>query len=167
MPLKKPSGLANLNFASSELNSSYSMSDTGSFSSEQFKIGQNGITKSPLTSGEISSLRLDQLKIGHVLGRGASSQVRHAIHTPSGKELALKVLQAWGGAAKGLLFYQWDQEAALYGNLMDRTGVIVRLPAGCDPWSNELRPLHLPPLYGEMVRGVPDISQDISPASIP
>ena len=87
------------------------------------------------------------------------------IHTP-----ALKVLLAWG-VAKGLLPYQWDQEAAFYGNTMDRKGVIVRLPIGYNPWEDVLRPFDMPPLYGELATALPGIPQgsllqfrDISPA---
>jgi hypothetical protein len=54
---------------------------------------------------------------------------------------------------------------------MDVEGVIVRLPDAFDPWSEEFRPLHLPPLYAELATGVPGIPQgsllqylDISPA---
>jgi hypothetical protein len=75
------------------------------------------------------------------------------IHTP-----ALKVLLAWA-VEKGLLLYQWDQGAAFYGNPMDRKGVIVQLPPGYDPDSKEIRPLHLPPLFGELARALPGIPQ--------
>ena len=75
------------------------------------------------------------------------------VHTP-----ALKVLLAWG-VAMCLLPYQWDVGAAFYGNKMDRTGVIVQLPPGYDPYSTDLRPLHLPPLYGELAGALPGIPQ--------
>ena len=75
------------------------------------------------------------------------------IHTP-----ALKMLIAWG-VAMGLLFFQWDVGAAFYGNRMDREGVIVQLPPGYDPSSTELRPLHMPPLYGELAGALPGIPQ--------
>jgi hypothetical protein len=84
----------------------------------------------------------------------------------------LKVLLAWA-VAKGLLLYQFDQEAAFYGNKMDVEGVVVRLPDGFDPHSEELRPLHMPALYAELATGVPGIPQgsllqylDISPALV-
>jgi hypothetical protein len=75
------------------------------------------------------------------------------IHTP-----VLKVLIAWA-VAKGLKLYQWDQGAAFYGNPMDREGVIVQLPPGYDPDSRAIRPLHLPPLYGELAKALPGIPQ--------
>ena len=92
MPLKKPGGLGGLSFAF-EKQSSFNLSDTGSFSSEQFTFGHLGITQSPLSQGEVSSLRLDELQLGAVLGRGASSRVHYAVHIASGKPLAIKVLQ--------------------------------------------------------------------------
>ena len=75
------------------------------------------------------------------------------VHTPT-----LKMLLAWA-VAKNLLLFQWDQSAAFYGNGMDRPGVIVRLPPGYDPHSDSLRPLHLPPLYGELGAALPGIPQ--------
>jgi hypothetical protein len=75
------------------------------------------------------------------------------VHTPT-----LKVLVAWA-VAKGLLLYQWDQGSAFYGNPMDRKGVIVQLPPGFDPDSKAIRPLHLPPLYGELAKALPGIPQ--------
>jgi len=90
---KKPT-MENLHVSMENHNKSFSLSDTGSFSQDDFTVGPNGITKSPLSHGEISSLRLDQLQQGPVIGRGNSSRVYQAIHTPSGKRLAVKVLQA-------------------------------------------------------------------------
>ena len=46
-----------------ERQGSFHMSETGSFSQENFTIGKNGITQSPLLQGEVTSLRLDQLQI--------------------------------------------------------------------------------------------------------
>lgn len=75
------------------------------------------------------------------------------VHTP-----ALKCVVAWG-VQKGLMLFQWDVGAAFYGNKMDRQGVIVQLPPGYDPYSTDLRPLHLPPLYGELAGALPGIPQ--------
>ena len=44
--------------------------------------------------GEVSTLRLEDLDAGGLIGRGASSRVYRATHRPSGKRVALKVLQA-------------------------------------------------------------------------
>jgi len=75
------------------------------------------------------------------------------VHTP-----VLKVLVAWA-VARGLLLFQWDVSAAFYGNKMDRAGIMVQLPPGYDPHSAALRPLHLPPLYGELAGALPGIPQ--------
>ena len=90
--LKKPK-FQNL-VVSESMNSSFSLSDTGSFSQENFTFGPNGITQSPLSNGEVSSLRLDQLSGWFAIGRGNSSRVYRATHTPTGRQLAVKVLQA-------------------------------------------------------------------------
>jgi hypothetical protein len=75
------------------------------------------------------------------------------VHTP-----ALKCVVAWG-VQKGLMLFQWDVGAAFYGNKMDRAGVVVQLPPAYDPYSTDLRPLHLPPLYGELAGALPGIPQ--------
>jgi len=75
------------------------------------------------------------------------------VHVP-----ALKMLIAWA-VQLGLFLYQWDVGAAFYGNPMDRPGVIVQLPPGYDPYSNAIRPLHLPKLYGELAGALPGIPQ--------
>ena len=90
MPLKKP-GLGPLTMPL-ERQGSFNMSETGSFSQDNFTISKNGITQSPLLQGEVTSLRLEQLSIGAQLGRGASAKVYLATHTPTNKQLALKVL---------------------------------------------------------------------------
>jgi hypothetical protein len=75
------------------------------------------------------------------------------VHTP-----ALKCVIAWA-VYKGLELFQWDVGAAFYGNKMDRSGVIVQCPPAYDPNSTDLRPLHLPPLYGELAGALPGIPQ--------
>jgi len=90
---KKPS-MESLHVSMDNHNRSFSLSDTGSFSQDNFTVGPNGITQSPLSHGEISTLRLEHLMRGGIIGRGNSSRVYHAVHTPSGKRLAVKVLQA-------------------------------------------------------------------------
>ena len=92
MPVKKPGGMGNLTF-SMERKESFHLSDTGTFSQDNFAFGRNGITKSPVSLGEVSNLRLDDLQLGPILGRGNSSKVYLATHQPTGQPLALKVLQ--------------------------------------------------------------------------
>ena len=94
MPLKKPGSMAPLNF-SLEKQKSFSLSDTGSFAMDSFVLNKNGITQSPLTAGDFSALRLEELRLEpKELGRGASSKVYLARHTPTGKSVAVKVLQS-------------------------------------------------------------------------
>ena len=93
MPLKKPGSMAPLNF-SLEKQKSFSLSDTGSFAMDSFVLNKNGITQSPLTAGDFSALRLEELRLEpKELGRGASSKVYLARHMPTGKSVAVKVLQ--------------------------------------------------------------------------
>jgi mitogen-activated protein kinase kinase 1 len=99
MPIKKQPHVADLSLSmdadARNLNRSFSLSDTGSFSADLFTVGRNGITQSPLhAQGEISSLRLDQLSDWACIGRGATSRVYRAVHSPTGKAIAVKVLQA-------------------------------------------------------------------------
>ena len=94
-------------------------------------------------------IRGDRFKQGVHFDRTAAP----VIHTA-----ALKMLVAWA-VALGLLLFAWDQTSAFYGNTMDRPGIIVRLPAGYDPYSTELRPLDLPALYAELAGALPGIPQ--------
>ena len=62
------------------------------------------------------------------------------------------------------------QAAAFYGNTMDKP-LVVKLPPGFHPTSDEILPLDSPPMYATMVKGVPGIPQgsllqyhDIAPA---
>ena len=91
MSRKKPQ-LAPLTVSQGGANSSFSLSDTGSFAQDNVVLSSNGM-QSPLSGGEVSGLRLDDLEPGALIGRGASSRVYCAVHRPTGKPLALKVLQ--------------------------------------------------------------------------
>jgi len=93
--VKKPSG-ANVTplSCSFDMQGTSTLSDTTSLSLENFIIGRHGITQSPLQMGEISTLRVEDLAFGQKLGRGASSKVYLAQHVPSGKLVAVKVLQS-------------------------------------------------------------------------
>ena len=82
------------NNGTSTLGKSFSLSDTGSFAKDNFVVGSSGITASPLQQGEVSDLRLESVELGPLIGKGASSRVYSAVHRPSGKRLALKMLQS-------------------------------------------------------------------------
>ena len=92
--LKKKPTMDNLRVSTDLKNRSFFLSDTGSFSQDCFTVGPKGITQSPVSHGEISSLRLEQLQDWRGIGRGNSSRVYTAVHTPTGRKLAVKVLQA-------------------------------------------------------------------------
>mmetsp|Transcript_19437 Transcript_19437/g.56910 ORF Transcript_19437/g.56910 Transcript_19437/m.56910 type:complete len:461 (+) Transcript_19437:95-1477(+) len=93
MPLKKPN-LRPLAM-SLERQNSVQMSDTGSLALDNFVIGRNGITQSPLQLGEHDPhLRLQDLVMQRQLGRGMSSKVYLMVHRPTGKPVAVKVLQS-------------------------------------------------------------------------
>ena len=72
----------------------FDLSDTGTFGSEAFRIGSAGIVDTPLAHGQVSNLALTDLDLRKVLGRGASSRVHLAMHRPTGKPLAIKVLNS-------------------------------------------------------------------------
>ena len=62
MPVKKPGGMSNLSFSLERANS-FHLSDTGTFSQGNFAFGRNGITQSPISLGEVSNLRLEDLHL--------------------------------------------------------------------------------------------------------
>jgi hypothetical protein len=77
---------------------------------------------------------------------------------PVAQAAATKMLIAYAVQRNKLLF-QFDQETAFNGNDMDRTNFIVRLPPGFHPTKNEVRPMHLPPLYAVLSKALPGIPQ--------
>ena len=90
-PRRRPPPLAGL--ASLTKAASFQLSDSGSFEEKDFKISPRGIVSAPGGRGQISSLNLDEIEpLGRQLGAGASATVRLARHTPTGKLLALKVI---------------------------------------------------------------------------
>ena len=110
-------------------------------------------------------IRLADIKKGDWKARSVArgDRFKYGVHydataAPVVHTAAQKMLIAWA-VQRGLLLFEWDQGAAFYGNKMDRRGVIVKLPAGYDPHSTELRPLNLPPLYAELAGALPGIPQ--------
>lgn len=71
---------------------SFKLTDTGTFINRGFAIGRHGIRASPLAAGDFSALTLDEIQPLEELGAGACGTVRLARHLPSGKLLALKVI---------------------------------------------------------------------------
>ena len=91
MPFRKPGKLAPLSMGGTiDTAKTFDLSDTGTFASEGFRIGSQGIVDTPLHHGSISALRLSDLDMRAVLGRGASSRVHAALHRPTQKALAIQ-----------------------------------------------------------------------------
>lgn len=90
MPLRKPGGLGGLQMPV-ERQSSFHMTETGTFSQDGLTLGKKGLS-SP--AGALTNLHLEDLEVGKQLGFGASSKVYLANHTATGTLLAVKALQA-------------------------------------------------------------------------
>ena len=122
---------------------------------QRFKIKYRGekpiaLAKLPEKDWKTRTIaRGDRFKFGEHFDATAAP----VAHTP-----AVKLLLAWA-VAEGLLLFQWDEGHAFYTNNIDREGIIVKLPPGYDPYFPVLRPLCLPPQYGELAKGVPGIPQ--------
>jgi hypothetical protein len=122
---------------------------------QRFKIKYKGEAPIALEDLELAHWKARSVARGDRFKKGVhfDATASPVVHTA-----VLKVVIAYA-VLKGLLLYQFDQEAAFYGNGMDFKGIVVRLPSGFHPTKNEIRPLHLPPLYGEMAAAVPGIPQ--------
>lgn len=78
----------------------FSLSETGTFSKGGFLITSAGIKASPLgPRDKVSQMRYADLVVLRTLGSGASSVVKVAKHTPTGKLIALKVRRSLRSAA--------------------------------------------------------------------
>ena len=97
---------------------SFTLSQSGTFVKEDFVINRQGIAA--VNGSEVQrvvGLRLQDLELLEVLGKGASSLVRRAVHTPSQTELAVKVINVFDKAKRDQLLrelrtlyssaYQW------------------------------------------------------------
>ena len=75
---------------------SFTLSQSGTFVKEDFVINRQGIAAVGGTEvARVVGLRLQDLQLLEVLGKGASSLVRRAVHTPSQTELAVKVINVF------------------------------------------------------------------------
>ena len=74
---------------------SFTLSQSGTFVKEDFAINRTGIAAVKGASVPWPGLRIEDLEMLEVLGRGASSLVRRAIHRPSGKPVAVKILSVF------------------------------------------------------------------------
>jgi mitogen-activated protein kinase kinase 1 len=89
---RKPPGLAGLSLANLTPETSFVLTDTGTFQKGGFRINAAGVHDCPAKKGDLSSMALEQLEPLQTLGRGACGTVRLARHTPTGQLLALKAI---------------------------------------------------------------------------
>jgi hypothetical protein len=83
---------------------SFTLSQSGTFVKEDFVINRQGIAAVNGTEvARVVGLRLADLELLEVLGKGASSLVRRAVHTPSQTELAVKVINVFDKAKRDQL----------------------------------------------------------------
>ena len=83
---------------------SFTLSQSGTFVKEDFVINRQGIAAVNGTEvARVTGLRLQDLEMGEVLGKGASSLVRRAVHTPSQTELAVKIISVFDKAKRDQL----------------------------------------------------------------
>jgi len=96
MPIKKPPNMSKLDMSASDLDprdTTYSLTDSGTFSKDDFTFNANGMSQSPFGQHEGSSI-LSQLQFVKQLGSGASSVVKLMYHPQNRWLLALKTLAA-------------------------------------------------------------------------
>ena len=74
---------------------SFTLSQSGTFVKEDFVINRQGIAA--VNGNEVAGLglRLSDLEMLEILGQGASSLVRKALHTPSQTDLAVKIINVF------------------------------------------------------------------------
>ena len=89
---RKPPGLARLSLTNLAPESSFVLTNTGTFQKGGFRINAGGVQDSPAKNGPHSTMALEQLEPLQMLGRGACGTVRLARHTPTGQMLALKAI---------------------------------------------------------------------------
>ena len=78
-----------------DLASSFTLSASGTFAKEDFVINRSGIAAINHTEVRRTGLQLQDLEFFEVLGKGASSLVRRAVHKPSQAQLAVKIINVF------------------------------------------------------------------------
>ena len=78
-----------------DLASSFTLSASGTFAKEDFVINKSGIAAINHTEVRRTGLQLQDLEFFEVLGKGASSLVRRAVHKPSQAQLAVKIINVF------------------------------------------------------------------------
>jgi serine/threonine protein kinase len=74
---------------------SFTLSASGTFVKEDFVINKSGIAAINHTEVRRTGLHLPDLELLEVLGKGASSLVRRAVHKPTQAQLAVKILNVF------------------------------------------------------------------------
>jgi len=74
---------------------SFTLSASGAFVKEDFVIDKQGIASINHTEVRRTGLELTDLEMHEVLGKGASSLVRRAVHAPTKTPLAVKILNVF------------------------------------------------------------------------
>ena len=74
---------------------SFTLSASGAFVKEDFVIDKQGIAAINHTEVRRTGLELSDLEMHEVLGKGASSLVRRAVHAPTKTPLAVKILNVF------------------------------------------------------------------------
>mmetsp|Transcript_23873 Transcript_23873/g.39478 ORF Transcript_23873/g.39478 Transcript_23873/m.39478 type:complete len:361 (+) Transcript_23873:91-1173(+) len=85
---------------------SFTLSSSGTFVKEDFVINRTGIAAvngTQVARPYKAELRLQDLEMLDILGKGASSLVRKAIHKPTGTPLAVKILNVFDKAKRDQL----------------------------------------------------------------
>ena len=83
---------------------SFTLSQSGTFVKEDFVINRQGIAAVNGTEvARVVGLKLQDLEMGEIIGKGASSLVRRAIHKPSQTELAVKIISVFDKAKRDQL----------------------------------------------------------------
>ena len=78
-----------------DLASSFTLTSSGTFAKEDFVINKSGIAAINHTEVRRTGLQLQDLDFFEVLGKGASSLVRRAVHKPSQAQLAVKIINVF------------------------------------------------------------------------
>ena len=71
----------------------FGITESGTFCKDDWRVKSTGIQQTPAGTGPVSTLRMADLQVeGTALASGASGSVRRAVHTPSGRIMAIKAI---------------------------------------------------------------------------
>jgi len=87
--MPRPALQINCGQAELEARESYTVAD-GTFVKEDITIGPGGIGHSP--DNHVSRFKVEEFEMQEILGRGASCVCRRAVHTATGQQMAVKII---------------------------------------------------------------------------